>query len=94
VFALGLAPQFASMMAFANEHLPLTGSATSSFLAASAIGALTVPWLIGQLFSSVGSGALPAVVLVGAAATLAWVFVLDRILPPSPVTDLGDILRT
>ena len=85
VFALGLAPQFASMIAFANEHLPLTGSATSFFLAASAIGALIVPWLIGQLFSSVGSGALPAVVLVGAAATLAWVLVLDRVLPPSPL---------
>ena len=85
VFALGLAPQFASMIAFASEHLPLTGSATSLFLAASAIGGLTVPWLIGQLFSASGSGALPAVMLAGAIVTLAWVVVLDRVLPPSPV---------
>ena len=85
LFAFGLAPQFASMIAFASEHLPLTGSATSWFLAAAAVGALTVPWIIGQLFSSVGSGALPAVSLAGAGATLAWVLVLERILPPGPV---------
>jgi fucose permease len=85
VFALGLAPQFASMIAFASEHLPLTGAATSWFLAASAIGGFTVPWLIGQLLSASGSGALPAVMLVGAVATLAWVVVLDRVLPPAPV---------
>jgi FHS family glucose/mannose:H+ symporter-like MFS transporter len=85
LLALGLSPQFASMLAFANEHLPLTGSATSWFLGAAAIGGLTVPWLIGQLFSASGSGALPAVVLIGAVATLAWVLVLDRVLPPAPV---------
>ena len=85
LFAFGLAPQFASMIAFASEHLPLTGSATSWFLAAAAVGGLTVPWIIGQLLSSVGSGALPAVSLAGAGATLAWVLVLERILPPGPV---------
>ena len=85
VFAFGLAPQFASMIAFADEHLPLTASATSWFLAAAAIGGLIVPWVIGQLFSGVGSGALPAVTLVGAAVTLAWVLVLDRVLPPTRV---------
>ena len=85
VFAIGLAPQFASMIAFADEHLPLTASATSWFLAAAAIGGLILPWVIGQLFSGVGPGALPAVTLVGAIVTLAWVIVLDRVLPPSPV---------
>ena len=89
VFAFGLAPQFASMIAFADEHLPLTASATSWFLAAAAIGGLIVPWVIGQLFSGVGSGALPAVTLVGAVVTLAWVLVLDRVLPPAPVRRAG-----
>jgi fucose permease len=85
LFAFGLAPQFASMISFSSEHLPLTGSATSWFLAAAAIGGLTIPWVIGQLFSAVGSGAFPAVALIGAAVTLAWVLVLERILPPAPV---------
>jgi fucose permease len=86
VFAFGLAPQFASMIAFASEHLPLTGGSTSWFLAAAAIGGLTLPWLIGQLFSASGSGALPAVMLAGGAATLAWVIVLDRVLSHAPVS--------
>lgn len=85
LLAVGLAPQFATMLAFASEHLPLTGSATSWFMASAAIGGLTVPWLIGQLFSSAGPGALPAVVFIGTAATLLWVLVLDRVLPPAPV---------
>ena len=85
VFAAGLAPQFATMLSFASEHLPLTGSATSWFLAASAIGGLTVPWIIGQLFSAVGPGTMPVVVLAGAVAILAWVILLDRALPPAPV---------
>jgi FHS family Na+ dependent glucose MFS transporter 1 len=85
VFAAGLAPQFATMLSFASEHLPLTGSATSWFLAASALGGLTVPWVIGQLFSAVGPGTMPVVVLVGAGAILAWVFLLDRALSPPPV---------
>jgi MFS transporter, FHS family, Na+ dependent glucose transporter 1 len=94
LFAVGLAPQFASMISFASEHLPLTGSATSWFLAAAAVGGLTVPWIIGQLFSGVGSGALPAVSLVAAGATLAWVVVLERILPPAVLAVDAPVLGT
>ncbi|HEX4491755.1 MAG TPA: MFS transporter [Acidimicrobiia bacterium] len=83
-FALGLAPQFASMLAFANEHLPLTGSATSWFMVASSIGGLLLPWVIGQLLSASGSGALALVIVIASIVTLAWVFVLDRILPATP----------
>jgi fucose permease len=85
LFAVGLSPQFASMLAFASEHLPLTGSATSGFFAAAAVGGLSVPWVIGQLLSGVGTGAFPVVMLIGGAATLAWVLVLERVLPPAPV---------
>jgi MFS transporter, FHS family, Na+ dependent glucose transporter 1 len=89
LFALGLAPQFASMLAFASEHLPLTGSATSWFMVAASIGGLTLPWLIGQLLSASGSGALPAVVVVASFATLGWLVVLDRVLPVPVVTTSG-----
>jgi fucose permease len=84
LFAVGLSPQFASMLAFASEHLPLTGSATSGFFAAAAVGGLTVPWVIGQLLSGVGTGTFPVVMLVGGVAVLAWVLVLQRVLPPAP----------
>ncbi len=85
LFAVGLSPQFASMLAFASEHLPLTGSATSGFFAAAAVGGLTVPWVIGQLLSGVGTGTFPVVMLVGGVAVLAWVLVLQHVLPPAPV---------
>jgi len=85
LFALGLSPQFASMLAFASEHLPLTGSATAGFFAAAAVGGLSLPWVIGQLLSGVGTGAFPVVMLLGGVATLAWVLVLDRLLPAAPV---------
>jgi fucose permease len=81
VFALGLSPQFASMLAFANEHLPLTGSATAGFFAAAAVGGLSLPWVIGQLLAGVGTGAFPVAMLFGGVATLAWVLVLERVLP-------------
>jgi fucose permease len=84
LFAVGLAPQFASMLAFASEHLPLTGAATSGFFAAAAVGGLSVPWIIGQLLSGVGTGAFPVVMVIGGVATLAWVLVLERVLPRVP----------
>jgi fucose permease len=83
-FAFGLAPQFASMLAFASEHLPLTGSATSWFMVAASIGGLTLPWVIGELLSASGPGSLPAVIVGASIATLAWLAVLDRVLPAVP----------
>jgi len=84
VFAVGLAPQFASMLAFASEHLPLTASATSWFMASASIGGLILPWVIGQLLAASGTGALPTVIVIASVVTLAWVAVLDRILPAAP----------
>jgi fucose permease len=90
LFALGLAPQFASMLAFASEHLPLTGASTSWFMVASSIGGFALPWLIGQLLSTSGTDALPAVIVVASFATIAWLAVLDRVLPAVPaVTTAG-----
>ncbi len=86
VFALGLAPQFATMLAFAGEFVPVTGLATSWFMAASAIGGIAIPWLVGQLFSAFGPGAVPAVVLAGSAVILLWVFGLGRRFAPAPAS--------
>ena len=50
VFVIGLviAPQFAAMIAFAEEHLALSGGSTSAFIAAAGLGGLTLPWLLGR----------------------------------------------
>ena len=72
IFGFSVAPQFPTMLAFAEEHLSLTGTATSWFMGAAAIGGLTFPWLIGQLFDHVGPKALPPTVLISTVATLGW----------------------
>ena len=79
-FGFSVAPQFPTMVAFAEEHLSLTGTATSWFMGAAAIGGLTFPWLIGQLFDHVGPKAMPATVLAAAVATLGWLLFVRRCL--------------
>ncbi len=79
-FGFSVAPQFPTMVAFAEEHLSLTGTATSWFMGAAAIGGLTSPWLIGQLFDHVGPKAMPATVLAAAVATLSWLLYVRRCL--------------
>jgi FHS family Na+ dependent glucose MFS transporter 1 len=64
LFAFTVAPQFASMIAFAEAHLTLSGAATSMFVAAAGLGGLVMPPLLGRLFDSVGPQALPAAALV------------------------------
>jgi FHS family Na+ dependent glucose MFS transporter 1 len=64
VFGFTVAPQFASMIAFAEAHLTLSGAATSMFIAAAGFGGLIMPPLLGRLFDSVGPQALPAAALI------------------------------
>jgi len=76
LFGLGLAPQFPTMISFAESRMRLTGSATSWFIGAAAAGALVLPWVIGQLFDRFGSRAMPAVVAGSATACLIWVMIV------------------
>ncbi len=76
VFAVSIAPQYASMMAFAELHLALSGRNTAVLVSASGIGGLVMPWLLGQLFDRNGPGSLPVVIVVLAVLTslvAAWV---------------------
>ena len=78
LMGVGTAPQFPCMMAFAEEHLNITGTATAWFIGAAALGGLTLPWLTGQVFASVGPTAVPKLALVMSTATLGWLVVLNR----------------
>ena len=73
------------MMTVAGRHLHLTGRATAWFIGASAVGGLILPWLIGQLFDSLGAGAMPLAVLVAGLLTLAWIGVILRVLGTVPL---------
>ncbi len=69
VFAVSIAPQYASMMAFAESHLALSGRNTSLLVAMSGVGGLIAPWTVGQLFDEVGPEVLPTVMVVCAVLT-------------------------
>jgi len=97
-FGLSIAPQFASMIAYAEAHFALSGAATSVFIGAAGLGGLVMPYLLGQLFDARGARVLPPVTLTACVVTIGaglWVRhivqVSDRQRPPvtsmnAPVT--------
>jgi fucose permease len=76
LFGVSIAPQFASMISYAEAHLALSGAATSVFIGAAGLGGLVMPWTVGQLFDAHGPEVLPPVTLGACLATVAaglWV---------------------
>jgi fucose permease len=80
VLALSVAPQYASMMAFAESHLALSGKNTAAIIGASGFGGLLLPWLLGQLFDAVGPKALPFTTFAMALVTAVAAGVAGRVL--------------
>jgi MFS transporter, FHS family, Na+ dependent glucose transporter 1 len=58
-YGFSLAGLFPGSMTLASEHLHMTGGITGLFLVGSSLGAMVVPWLIGQFFESVGPQVFP-----------------------------------
>ncbi len=82
LFGFSIAPQFASMIGYAESHLALSGAATSAFIGAAGLGGLVMPWSLGQLFDAHGPGVLPPVTLAACVATVAvglWVRHIVRV---------------
>ena len=75
LIGIAVAPQFATMIAYAEERIVLSGRATSWFVSASGIGGLALPFLIGQLLDG-SSGAMPITVGIAAAAATAWLLIV------------------
>ena len=78
LLGFAVAPQFATMIAYAEEHLELSGRATSWFVSASGLGGLALPFLIGTLFDTSGSRAMPITVGIAAAVATLWLIVVRR----------------
>jgi FHS family Na+ dependent glucose MFS transporter 1 len=62
VFGFGMAAIFPTTVTLAGSLMPITGRVTGWFFVGSSLGGMTIPWLIGQLFSPVGPQAFPLVV--------------------------------
>ncbi len=92
LFAVSVAPQYASMMAFAESHLALSGRNTSMILASSGLGGLVLPWTIGQLFDSVGTKAMAPTIFVASAVAAGLGALAGRLLLAGqrpPVTSMN-----
>jgi len=76
LFGLAIAPLYPTMLAFVGDHLPLSGKATSWFVGASAIGGLTLPWMIGLIFAHLGPAAMPVAVLIATVLCVGWILVI------------------
>jgi FHS family Na+ dependent glucose MFS transporter 1 len=61
---LAMASIFPTTLAFAARRMPATGKVTSIFLVGASLGAMLVPWLIGQLFAPAGPRSAMIVVLI------------------------------
>ncbi len=79
LIGVAVAPQFATMIAYAEERITLSGRAASWFVSAAGLGGLVLPFLIGNLLDG-SSGAMPVAVLVAAVAGTGWLLVVRRTL--------------
>ena len=54
VFGFAMGPLFPTTISFASTRMTATGRVTAWFLVGASLGAMTLPWLIGQLFEPLG----------------------------------------
>ena len=59
-----MASIFPTAISFAERRLPITGRVTGWFLVAASSGAMSVPWLIGQLFEPFGPEIAMIIILI------------------------------
>ena len=71
-----IASMFATLLAFAGRRLVITGQVMGWFFVGASLGAMTVPWLIGQLFERVG----PEVMMMVVGVNLLAAFVIFSVL--------------
>jgi FHS family Na+ dependent glucose MFS transporter 1 len=87
---LSMASLFPVSLSLAERYMTITGKITSWFLVGGGAGGMSLPWLIGQLFESVG----PRVTMLAIMADLvvaAGVFAVLVFYSTRPVTDDGHL---
>ena len=75
VAGLSMASMFASLLTLAQSRMPWSARISGWFFLGSSLGAMAVPWIIGQLFESWGARSTMIVLLADLGLALA-VFVL------------------
>ena len=82
-FGFSLATIFPTSMSLASRHMLMTGKVTSYFAVGSSLGALVLPWLVGQLFEPVGPETMVTLNFANIALTLLAFVLLSRRLSAS-----------
>jgi FHS family Na+ dependent glucose MFS transporter 1 len=65
-----MASFFPTLISLAERRMAITGQITGWFLAGSSLGGMTVPWLMGQLFASVGPRSVMVAVMIDLVAAV------------------------
>jgi len=86
VFGVTIGPQFPTMIAYSDERLRLSGSATSMIIASAGVGGLLLPVGIGWLFDRYGATAMPWTVAVACVVTTALAVVIVTVASARLVT--------
>jgi fucose permease len=73
---LGMASLFPTTLTLAERRMPITGRITGWFLIGASVGAMFLPWLIGQLFESVGPTVTMVTILIDVILSLGVLVVL------------------
>lgn len=78
---------FPTTMALAGRRMTITGNITGLFLVGGSLGAMLLPWLVGQLFAPVGPQALFLIIVAALLLAVGVLLVLLRYAPdPQPQT--------
>jgi FHS family Na+ dependent glucose MFS transporter 1 len=73
---LAMASIFPTAISLAERRMTITGRVTGWFFVGISAGSMSVPWLIGQLFESVGPQVMTLIILVDLIIALAVFFVM------------------
>ena len=75
---LSVASLFPTTVSLVERRVDISGRVTSRFVIGSALGAMIPPWLVGQLFDTLGPGSMIYSVLVSLLAAIVVYVLLNR----------------
>jgi len=85
---LSMASLFPTTLSLAERRMTITGQVTGWFLVGASAGGMFLPWLIGQLFESIGPRVTMSAIIVDLVVAVA-VFAALILYSPRPVMDEG-----
>lgn len=81
-YGLAMAALFPTMLAFAGQRMALSGQTTRWFFVGAGLGGMSLPWLIGQLFTAYGPPAMIFAILINLLLALSLFLWSERLSYP------------